>query len=488
MRATVAPVLLLAALLGPIAGAGAAAWDVSLRPAREGAVFDVGEDPHIIATVRNLDGAGEKVSLSFEVADVDGAVLNSGSTDASVPKGESRALDLALGSAAKLPHEEALSLRVVLQADGKPQAEVRKTFGFLPARPMASPPESSPFGLLGEYAWPLMQRLGVRWVRPNWSWAERPMDWAKRHGMGYVPMINEANAYLRGELDEREYASFVTESVRRYKGYIHYWQLGNEFDIFHSDAPRAYVESQRIGYAAAKAADPKCVVVGGSITELQVRKEGWPESLKLGLAKYCDIYDFHFYADRKTTQDLLDYIHQTCRELKAVKPIWCTETCQVPIFDPDDRKQARWIITRFAHLISNGVSVVMWHCYRWPYPYSADKVAASAVVDYDGFARPSLFAYAAMTRELAGARFKRAWPAGDGVFAFEFSRGDRSALVVWSEKGPKSLRVRSAGGAGALTLVSGRRLPLEIADGIATVSASDDPVICDLPAIADVRQ
>ena len=40
-----------------------------------------------------------------------------------------------------------------------------------------------------------------------------------------------------------------------------------------------------IGYAAAKAEDPNCVIVGGSITELQVRREGFRESLELGLAQ-----------------------------------------------------------------------------------------------------------------------------------------------------------------------------------------------------------
>ncbi len=470
-----------------VAGAQAATWDLSLRPARDGAVFDVAEEPHVTATVKNVGGTEQAASVSFEVTDFDGRPLSSGNADTTVPKGESRAVDLALGDAAKLPHEEALSLQVILTADGAQQADVHKAFGFLPARAITAPPESSPFGLLGEFAWPLLQKLGVRWVRPNWSWTERPMDWAQRHGMAYCPLINEANAFVRGELTEGEYADFVKESVRRYRGYIHYWQLGNEFDIFHRDAPRAYVESQRIGYAAAKAADPKCVVINGSITELQVRKEGWRESLQLGLAKYCDVYDFHFYQDRKTTGDLLDYIHQTCRELKAEKPIWCTEFCQFPFPDNDDRNQARDIYRRFAYLLANGVSVAMWHCYRWPYPYSTDRTAATAVVDYDNFARPSLFAYAAMTRELTGAKFKRSWPIGETAFAIEFARGDRSDLVVWSEKGSKPLRVRVAEGTAAKTLVSGRRVPLDIGGGIAAITAGDDPTVYDLPTIVDVH-
>ena len=46
------------------------------------------------------------------------------------------------------------------------------------------------------------------------------MDWARRHGMAYCPLINEANAFARGELTEQEYADFVYESVSRYKVFV----------------------------------------------------------------------------------------------------------------------------------------------------------------------------------------------------------------------------------------------------------------------------
>jgi hypothetical protein len=122
------------------------------------------------------------------------------------------------------------------------------------------------------------------------------------------------------------------EGVLNYCGFEGFWDEAGWRDVGWA---------QRIGYAAAKAEDSGCAVVGGSISELQVRREGWKESLALGLAKYCDIYDFHFYSDLATTQDLLDYIHRTCREFRAEKPIWVTETTQVGMFEPDDRNQVR---------------------------------------------------------------------------------------------------------------------------------------------------
>lgn len=461
-------------------------WEVTIRPGRPAAVFDSAEDPFLIITVRNVAGREPAVIVRFEVNDYDGTRIGAGSAAVTVPQGQSRAIDLHLGSAARLPHGEYLSAHLTVLADGKPQAELRKGFGLLPERSVAGPPEQSPFGLLAEHHWPLLQRLGVRYVRPNWSWAERPMDWASRYRIAYCPLVNEVNAFVRGELSEKEYADFVRESVRRYHGYVKYWQLGNEFDIFHRDGPKSYVEAQRIGYAAAKAEDPRCVIVGGSITELQVRREGWREALALGLARHCDVYDFHFYSDLKTTQDLLDYIHRACREYHAEKPIWVTETTQAGMFDPDDRNQAEYVFKRYTHLLANGVSVIFWHALAWPYPFEADKTQATAMVDYSGFARPSLFAFAALTQDLAGARFVRRWDLGREAHALEFSHRSRSLLALWTEGSETAVRLRHPRGRTAVTQVSGRRTLRSTQSQDSQVRLGKTPAIYDLPGPIEV--
>ncbi len=470
-------------LAGHVCGAASPSpWEISVRPGRPAAVFDVAEAPSVAVFARNLSGRDAKVTVRFEVADYEGTRLEAGEQTASVLRGESRTVEIRLGDAAKFPHAEYLALRLTVLAEGKAIADVRKGFGFLPKRTVAGPPEQSPFGLLSENQWPLVQRLGVRYVRPNWNWAERPMEWASRYGVAYCPLVNEANAFVRGELSEKEYADFVRQSVRRYRSYVKYWQLGNEFDIFRREGPKAYVEAQRIGYAAAKAEDPNCVVVGGSITELQVRREGWRESLALGLAKHCDLYDFHFYSDLNTTQDLLDFIHRSCREYHAEKPIWVTETTQVGMFDPDDRNQADYVFKRYAHLLANGISVVFWHAMTWPYPFEADKVQATALIDHGGFARPSLFAFAALTRDLAGVKFVRRWDLGREAFGLEFAKGPRAILVLWTEGAERPLRVRHPAGETSVTTVNGRRTVRDSQPGgDVEVTLRKTPVLYELP-------
>lgn len=475
---------LLVAKLGTGAAETPAAWTLALRPARDAAVFDVAEDARLTATVANVRGSGAGAWLRYEVTDWDGLILAAGRVETAVPRGETRNVELLLAGPRIFPREECLTARVTLEADGSDQAVRGKCFGFLPKRTAALSPVPSPFGLLSEHSWPLLQRLGVRWVRPNWTWAERPMEWAKRYGVGYCALMGVANGFVRGEVTEQEYTQFVGESVRRFKGCVRYWQLGNEFDVFHRGGPRSYVEAQRIGCAAAKAADPGCVVVGGSITDLEVRKAAWTEALDAGLAKYCDAYDFHFYSDLQTTEELLDFIHASCRARRAEKPIWVTETTQFGTFDPDDRNQAEFVFKRFAHLLANGVSVVCWHALDWPYPFSADKTAATALVDHDGFARPGLFAYAALTRELAGARFRKRWPVGNRVYALEFRCGARSRLVVWSDgrsRGELAISVAPGSGPAWRRSISGRREPAPSANGSLRVTPATTPAIWDLP-------
>lgn len=462
-----------------------AAWQLTLHPQASAAVFDVQQDAVLTATVRHIRDGDSAAKLIYSVANSDGQTLDNGEVAVAMAAGETRQIDLRVGRAESLPHEQSLSVTVSLVPTSGTPIVWRKHFGFLPRRTSVAAPEASPFGLLTDGDWPLMQRLGVRFVRPNWSWSERPMDWARRYGIAYCALLNESNAFVRGELSENEYYDFVFESVSRFKGYVRYWQMGNEFDIFHRNGPRQYVESQRIGFAAAKAADPACVVIGGSITELQCRREGWAESLQAGLSQYCDIYDFHFYQDLSTTQDLLDYIHATCRQSQAEKPIWVTETAQVGMFDPDDANQADFIIKRHAQLLANDVSVVMWHCFRWPYAFEADPVAATGMVDHDGFARPALFAYAALTRTMEGAKFIRRWEAGKDMYAYEFARGDRSLLILWSEAGDLAMRCTAPRGAVTALEPCGRRTVLPAAEPSGfNVTASKSPVVYELPGPA----
>src|SRR3990172_6751907 len=94
-------------------------WEVTLRPGRPAGVSDVAEDPSLTVIVRNLAGPDPAVMVRFQVSDYEGILLRSGSAAAVVPQGESRAIDVRLGDAARLPHGEYLPLHLTILADGK---------------------------------------------------------------------------------------------------------------------------------------------------------------------------------------------------------------------------------------------------------------------------------------------------------------------------------------------------------------------------------
>jgi hypothetical protein len=151
------------------------------------------------------------------------------------------------------------------------------------------------------------------------------------------------------------------------------------------------------------------------------------------------------------------------------------------MFDPDDRNQAEYVFKRFTHLLANEVSVICWHALSWPYPFSTDKTQATAIIDYEGFARPSLFAYAALTRELAGARFVRRRDAGPGGYVLEFARGPRTLVVLWSESGRRSYQLRHKPGEYFVTFPSGKRIARPSPQGSIDIDVSKTPAIYDLP-------
>jgi hypothetical protein len=92
-----------------------------------------------------------------------------------------------------------------------------------------------------------------------------------------------------------------------------------------------------------------------------------------------------------------------------------------------------------------------------------------------------LFAYAALTRELAGARFVRRRDAGPGGYVLEFARGPRTLVVLWSESGRRSYQLRHKPGEYFVTFPSGKRIARPSPQGSIDIDVSKTPAIYDLP-------
>ncbi len=247
---------------------------------------------------------------------------------------------------------------VTATAPGAPPARLRLC--RVP-KPREIDPDRSAMGInlfqqqIWSYAYqtPLMARAGVHWIRPwlawenVWNvqepepgrWDTRALDAALRrmaaYGQRYQLILWGAPSWVSGsegfgvppveKLDA--WSAYVEKLVRQYRGRVRYYEVWNEPDGMWPEKTRAagehYVALLKATYAAAKRADPDCVVLG-------ISHAGWEEWLDklgaLGARDFFDIATLHCYATPA------DFVHQVERRRAILerggmgeKPIWINE-------------------------------------------------------------------------------------------------------------------------------------------------------------------
>ena len=116
--------------------------------------------------------------------------------------------------------------------------------------------------------------------RSTWEKFDRIVDLAEKYDLEIIARLDRPPAWTRRDNSLREappdnfadYGDFVKAVVSRYKGRIHYYQLWNEPNIYPEWGnrpvdPAAYVELLKIGYRAAKEADPNVYVLSAPLAQ-----------------------------------------------------------------------------------------------------------------------------------------------------------------------------------------------------------------------------
>ena len=173
--------------------------------------------------------------------------------------------------------------------------------------------KDNPFGLLAflhwnhdwnNYHFPInllrkaaeqIQSLGVDMVRLDIVWADVHIDGLRYDFSRYdrvLSILKEFDFkllvllhYNKNRVDStgketwnlppdsnEEFARYVGATVARYKSQVHHWEIWNEPNHpIYWDAPpdqlKNYTQLLRLSYAAAKEADPHCLVINGGLTE-----------------------------------------------------------------------------------------------------------------------------------------------------------------------------------------------------------------------------
>jgi hypothetical protein len=200
----------------------------------------------------------------------------------------------------------------------------------------------------GSALMPLWAAAGVRWVRANqFAWrkveprpgqfdfsaADATVDAADRMGMQTFAVVHQSPVWAarhgRASDPPKDFAAwgrYIETLVRRYRDRVHVWEIWNEPDIaeFWTGSAEDYVTLLRTAYAAAKRADPHCLVMSagpdGSGEDFLQR------IVRLGVTNYCDLVGFHPYGDLPDgPQRRMRAVWRILNHYHVKKPVWATE-------------------------------------------------------------------------------------------------------------------------------------------------------------------
>lgn len=271
----------------------------------------------------------------------------------------------------------------------------------LAAKP--SPLQPSPFGIdalkprFGKdmpNIWKIEEELGnylvdagIRWDRASIDWgdvqAEKDgaFDWSFTDQMVKVYSERPISGYCllmgRGKWmtaephtdDERaQFAKYVYEVVTRYKDTFKVWEIWNEPNIpSFWKVPNAedYTLLLKAAYAAAKKADPTCVIISGGTSTVDI---GWIKKVLFvnGSWDSCDAVAIHPYSmgGSPASQGLSELIRMTraaATKGGVQKPVWISEVGYTTDTTPESELfQAQNLVQEYVIALTEGVRKTFW--------------------------------------------------------------------------------------------------------------------------------
>ena len=296
----------------------------------------------------------------------------------------------------------------------------------------------------------LMKAAGITWDRDgidkntvnpkpgvwDWGFTDKVIALAGEQHI-HLAVILMGGPPPRDEAGRAAYAEYVYQTVHRYKGSIKVWEIWNEPNIpsfWKNPDVKLYTLMLKAAYAAAKRADPSCVVLGGSANGPGndwfngIADEGGWDS--------CDAISLHPYAmSPDPIKQRLDLILHTINGVVRAhgpKPVWITEDGWRAAREPaEEAKQATRVFQTYVIALANGVHNIDYFCMddydHWGLLHSSQP--------FDP--KPSYTAVQTLTRALGApgpaAPFVGYLKMPSGVAGFVFRRpGRRRVIILWN--------------------------------------------------------
>lgn len=339
----------------------------------------------------------------------------------------------------------------------------------------------SPFGLHGpQYSHWLAERkphvwregdvrltvladTGAGWARQDFWWSlveptpgefqwddfDRAIDSYVQHNVKPLVILCYGSAWSHGaapttDEERAAFANYVYQMVARYHDRVGAWEIWNEPNIMPYWTPRPdpelYTKLLREAYAAAKRADPNCVILGGVLAGPD--DQFLAGMYAAGAAGNFDVLSYHNYGQENTLETEAPAVARLRAVMaqygEADKPIWQTEngfyTGPAGLSDPE---QARRLVKYSLGLLALGLqrtfqlTLIDWT----DDPDHADKSVYRGITHADYTPKPSYAAYKTMCERIAGKSFVGLLRPASDVDGLLFRDCRESVLVLWRVSG-----------------------------------------------------
>ncbi|GAB4403527.1 MAG: hypothetical protein Kow00123_14710 [Anaerolineales bacterium] len=411
--------------------------------------------------------------------------------------------------------------------------------GLVPAWAYAAPPDPR-FGAVEAFFAPFdADEAGVAWERVLFYWREiqpepgvwrddyfppeilqrevaagreivglliNPPGWANGYRGDQSP---PEGLYLPIDDPQNHWARFVSRIVSQYRGVIRHWILWNEPDVWDpshfgytwAGTLEEFAQLTRVGYLAAKQANPDCVVHLAGLTywwDVEYGRRPFFERFLEEMAKdpnaaahgfYFDVASLHIYFKPRTIPEIVAKTRAAMRRYGLDKPIWLDETNAPPFDDPQHpvahprfrvtlSEQRAFLVQAFALALASGVERVAVYKMSdrpsielWEEPFG--------MVRPDGSRRPVYDAFRAAVGVMAGTQAAR-WEDKGSFAVVSLDQGPKTTRILWNwTSEPVVARVPAAAPQGVVLSPDGDAAQSVAVAGFHTVSLP--PAACGFP-------
>lgn len=351
-------------------------------------------------------------------------------------------------------------------------------------------------------------RVELRWdqvepARGRWDWGgtDSLVNAYAQHGFQQLGLLVYSVAWANGgsgnatvfgpPTDLDAWQEYVTQTVRRYKGQIHAWEIWNEPDVAmfwnNQDGgdPAGYLPLLQRAYAAIKAADPTAIVMNGAATGTERGATFVQRLLDLGGGQYLDAVAFHGYVPTGSIDDpffrTVVWPLVNAAVQRAGKPLWITEVGWGSGYGGGsdagtEAAQANLLARHLPMLfdLSNLSRVIVFQ-FKDP----NDTPRFFGLTRADGTPKPAYTVLQTYANVLQGLTFQQHVPAADGVWDMRFGNGSRTVDVVWVQPSAQNVTVPATAASVRIWRLTGQVQTQAVAGGAVTVSVGTDPLIID---------